>query len=446
MDLMRWITGIAVLFLLAPAWGPAQPQDSFLVDSYSSIQKPVVLYEVSPSGAVLATLATLPAGVMPFTLVMAEDNRSYRLLAYEQPTRTGFVLDVSPGGTLRTVISGRPLYRPVSMVRTCDGDWLLAHQGYSIYNLDFFRLQGSTLTSLCTVPGLYGYVTAVDEDTGLTVVRGMDRNSPSSCGYYNIDVRSGTVTSFAIFKSGVTSSVHYGAKEPIFEGSTGAFIDAYLDPLSSDTRMCRAHRVAGISDFSSTRFSWSPVDLTRAGQRTAGVGFYILGHTITAPLSYAIIRVKPDGSKVDVSSLKKFLPHQRTTLLRVGSRHLTWFLDTPPNGRSLHLSFPGEGGRIYMVGLSLAGVRPGIPLPVNRSIPLIPDELTVLCMKGGVEGMLENTVGILDSAGCARVTVNTNAFGKVLKGIKVWAAVVVIDTASPGAVACIAGPTLLVIS
>jgi len=64
---------------------------------------------------------------------------------------------------------------------------------------------------------------------------------------------------------------------------------------------------------------------------------------------------------------------------------------------------------------------------------------------GGVSGVLERTVGSLDLSGRATVKVDTNAFGSARKGMKIWAAALVLDPAAPSGVAHVAGPTLLTI-
>jgi hypothetical protein len=440
---MRTVAGLALLVWLAPAGAGAQPQDRFIACSFTSPPQPAILYEVAPSGTVLATVATLPAGHVPFGLVMAADNRSYVALTYLQPTRTGCLLDVDPNGSMRTLVAGNPLYRPVALARDSDGGWILAHQGFTIYDLDFFRVQGTTLTSLSTVPGLYAYATAVDEDSGLLVVRGMDRKPPYDCGYFRVDPRTGTVTQFAIHRPAQTSAVYYGAKEPPFEGPSGSFIDVYYDTTTPGARMCRAHAKKGIQPFTSTVIPWLPIDLAAADQRTAGVGWYLLGSSASSPSSFEIIRMKPDGSFRDASPIRGFTPYNRSTLLRIGSRHLAWFMDTPPNGRRLELSFPGEGGRAYVVGLSWTGFRPGLGLPDGRVIPLSADYLTMLCLYGGIKGILDNTLGSLDASGRARVTVNTNPFGKALNGLRIWAVALVLDAGAPLGAAYIAGPSLL---
>ena len=141
-----------------------------------------------------------------------------------------------------------------------------------------------------------------------------------------------------------------------------------------------------------------------------------------------------------------FTPYTLTPVLRVGSRHLSWFMNSAPNDRYLDLSFPGEGGYAYAVGLTFTGVRPGPLLSDGREIPLLVDQLTLISLTGGVPGVLENTLGILSAQGRARVRVNLNPFGSALKGLRIWATALVLDPQASSAVAYIEGPTLLKIT
>jgi hypothetical protein len=78
-------------------------------------------------------------------------------------------------------------------------------------------------------------------------------------------------------------------------------------------------------------------------------------------------------------------------------------------------------------------------------IPLVFDSLTMLCLQGGIPGVIEGTVGTLDAFGEARVKVDTNAFGTRLAGFRFWAAAVVLDPNAPSGVSHVLGPTLLAI-
>ena len=436
---------LALAVLQVPAL--AQTPDTFVAFSYTSMQLPVLLYQVSSQGAVLATLANLPAGNIPQGIVVAEDNKSYRAVGYQYsaPSYTGVIFDVAPGGIVKTLVSGPPLVRPTIMVRTCDGEWLVVNQGTTTTSFDLYRLQGTQLTLLSTVQNLYAYYLALttDEDSGQLVGRSMTLSTPRKYGYFRIDPATGTVTDFALYKQGVTTLIYYGSREPFFEGTTGAVLDMSYDSTQQGSKIFRVHPETGIMPISPSAIPAIPIDMTLAGQRTTGVRYYVLGRTLTSPYTYQIVRVKSDGTAAGASSILGFTPYLRSTLLRVGSRNLTWFMDTPPNGRSLRLSYPGEGGRQYRVAFSLAGVRPGPLLSDRREIPLIPDELTLLCLNGGVQGILENTTGFLNASGEASVKVDTNVLGSALKDVKMWAVALVLDPGASAGISHISGPILL---
>jgi len=331
------------------------------------------------------------------------------------------------------------------MVRTCDGEWLVVNQQTTATSFDLYRLQGNKLTLLSTVQNLYAYYLALttDEDSGQLVGRSMTLSTPRKYGYFRIDPSTGTVTDFALYKQAVTTSIYYGAKEPYFEGTTGAFLDMSYDATLRGGKLLRVHPEIGIFPISPSPISVIPADMTLADQRTKGVRYYVLGRTMTAPYTYQIIRMKSDGTVAGASNIQGFTPYLRSSLLRVGSRNLSWFMDAPPNGRSLRLSYPGEGGRQFRVAFSLAGVRPGPLLSDKREIPLVPDELTLLCLNGGIQGILENTAGFLDAFGEARVKVDTNGLGSALKGVKMWAVALVLDPGASAGVSHISGPTVL---
>jgi hypothetical protein len=157
---------------------------------------------------------------------------------------------------------------------------------------------------------------------------------------------------------------------------------------------------------------------------------------------YGLFRIDATGKGQGMSTLS-FTPYTVSPALRVGGRHLTWSMNAAPNDRYLDLSFPGEGGYNYAIGLTLTGVRPGPLLSDGREIPLVADQLTLLSLAGGVPGVLENTLGVLSAQGRARARVNLNPFGSALKGLKIWATALVLDPQASSAVAYIEGPSLL---
>jgi hypothetical protein len=431
---------LLLLAVILQVLGPvsAQSQDTFLVSTSAKANHPWRVCRISATGAVLSTIVQLP-GFMTWTMIMAESNASYILLGYYYQS-TGAVFDLDANGVVTTIVADLPLVWPVNMVRNSDGDWILVNrQGTTYSPLEIYRLRGKTLSTLSKAPGIEAWAFTLDEDTGQLLVRG-NTGSSAARGYFRVDPDTGAVTQFALYGNGGSYNHMWGARTPIFEGTTGALTDAPLDNNTLTTAIVRAHPDTGIVTLA--QGPNLPLDLVVAGQRTAPVRYYLLGRSPGLPFVCSLFGLSADGRMQTWSNIRGIVPSD-SSLLRVGSRNLTWFMDTPPNGRRLHLSFPGEAGRSYLVGLSLAGARPGPRLPDGREVPLVPDHLTVLCVNGGVPGVIEDTRGALDALGRARVKVDTNGFGVALKGTRAWAVALVFDPGAPAGIAHIAGPTLL---
>ncbi len=108
------------------------------------------------------------------------------------------------------------------------------------------------------------------------------------------------------------------------------------------------------------------------------------------------------------------------------------------------LSFPGEGGGIYALALSLTGFTPGIPLG-NRTIPLVPDAVFFASLNGSLAPILQDNVGVLDAQGRATVTLDLSVFGGVDPNARVWVAAATIDGAAPFGLRTISKPSILVL-
>lgn len=441
----RFLILAALLSVVLFGTAGAQPADSFLYFTQGLSTAPATVYQVDANGKLLATLASFPGTVYPQGIDMAGDNRSYRVLLYAflGSTYKGAIMGVSATGAVTTIYAGAPLVRPVSMVLDSDGDWLIIDQGLTLQG-QLLRLSGTSLTPVANV-GLTTYGMAMDLDSGQVVVRGQTRTAPLAYGYFRIDPVTGAVTGF----STSTTSIYtfYGSHEMPFESRTGAYVDLLYSLTTRSARMVRAHPEIGMSVFPNTASLSYASDLVGAHPAAAQAGgpaYHALARVSTSSASYAVFQIKADGSLAKASTIVGAAPYYRSSLTRVGSRHLAWSMVKKPNARVLSLDVPGSAGQPYVVGFSLSGVRPGPLLYDGREIPLVPDGLTELSLKGGVPGVLENTIGFLDASGRATIKVDGNAFGTGLKGRKAWAAALILDKKAPSGVRAVVGPTLLV--
>jgi hypothetical protein len=421
-----------------------QPADEF-VFLERWIPNGAPLYKFSSTGALLATVATLPVNFSPIRLTTSENNTSFRVIGYFNiaPNYPGTILDVTPNGMITTLLSTPTLPGPEQLIRTCDGDWLVIGRRPGNVPLQVFRVVNNQLTTVSSIGAIWTYGVTLDPVTGLLIVRAVDNVSE---GYYYLDPLTGVYTNMALYGSNPTMHAMNGARRPVLDPATGWIYDVQYHFLARTCNLVRVHPQSGITTLSRSLVRHPP-DLVRPNGRITGFDFYLFVNNSWPPAGPTeILRVQKSGAIVGTTFLQSvnvWGGGSGSGVVRVGSRHLTWYMDNPPNGRSLHISFPGEAGRRYAVGFSLTGIRPGIALPDSRVIPLQFDGLTALSLTSGIPGMLENSTGALDLYGRAKVKVDTNSAGPLFKGCKIWAAAVVLDPTAPLGIAHIAGPTLL---
>lgn len=446
---MRFLVLIRVLTAVIVTAAPAVADDVYVVvEQPAGAPSAPALLRMDASGMALATLAVLPFDYYVNDLIMAEDNRTILTVGYQgRSISQGAVWAVSSGGaTSLWVSAGKTTAQPLAMLRDGDGDWRLFSRDDTLSRLQILRVRGGRLTTLAIASPIQPYSVAEDPETGLVVVRGDQLGYPNrNPGYYTIDPATGAITVFAL-PTRAGFNVYHGAHEPLFDRVRGGFLDVIYDDRVRGGELSHVDPVLGIRQLSSPAYMTYPYDMVGNGGRAWPAWVTVLARGFTFPVTYYLFTLGHDGKPLDVSVLP--IQDKVATLspmLRLGERHLTWFMDRPPNGRRLVLDFPGEGGRSYVAGFSVTGVRPGITLGDGRSVPIRVDGITHLGLLGGVRGVLEGTVGTLDRDGRATVKLDTNAFSSAWKGTVLWGAAIVLDPAASAGVAAIAGPTRVVL-
>ena len=127
------------------------------------------------------------------------------------------------------------------------------------------------------------------------------------------------------------------------------------------------------------------------------------------------------------------------------SKNLASVIKTPPNDRYLRISFPADAGKPYILALSLSGCTPGVNLPGGLVIPLVLDNLTALTAQQPLPPLLVNNLGILSASGEAVATLSLNSLGSAITGVRLWAAVLVVDPRAPLGISQISEPVLIIL-
>lgn len=108
-------------------------------------------------------------------------------------------------------------------------------------------------------------------------------------------------------------------------------------------------------------------------------------------------------------------------------------VQTAPGQYTLRLSFPDEGGKGYLMAMSLTGVRPGIALPDGRTIPLAADAFTTLSLLGLMGSAWSRGPLVLDGSGEAAGALDVT--GLPVSGVRCWIAALVVEKGIVGTVA-----------
>ena len=156
------------------------------------------------------------------------------------------------------------------------------------------------------------------------------------------------------------------------------------------------------------------------------------GTTVVYRLTIGGVVVTTHGGIPGINSGMCFDQGRNVVPVKVGS----------PNHYRIDLSFPGFAGKSYILAMSLTGFAPGIPIG-GRVVQLVPDDLFVLSVKGLLAPFLVKNVGVLDPFARASATLDLRPFGKLLSGLRVWTAAVVVEPMAPGSLGAISKPYVI---
>ena len=401
----RYLLVSGLLALLAGSLVSAQPYPGDLIQvTPGRVASPHTyggLFHVNPQGQ----LVTVAVGSSYADLTMAPDNRG---LAVAQ---AGGLKVIQPltNRTVSTLWWGAPFVNPHSIALLHTGDYLVgAWDQASSVQVFMVTPNGSRLSTFRTVPYISPYWHMFRQDlwTG-DVIEG------NWSGLFRHRWSGGTATTL------YSGSVNAFSQDP----SDGSFL------LATPSDLLRLHPRLGITTLRAGNFNHPAVD------RAPGQGEIVTGQLGT------LFRL--DALGATVASYPGGYIGFRVCFLQEHNL-LSRRLPGGPNLWAFDLDFPGENGRVYVLGLSATGFTPGIPV-AGRKIPLVPDPLFFLSVTGGLGPWFPGHAGALDASGHAMATLDLSAFGSLLQGIRIWAAAATLDPNAPGGIATVSRPVVVVL-
>jgi hypothetical protein len=413
-----------LLACLEPA--SAQPYGSDLLSSHTDR----TLLRISPLGVTTTIVAGLFRSGDFNMLAMDSDNTMIVVLETNRttpPWNLVYRIDPGSGRVVSTIFSGPPMINVQHWVSLDqNGDYLVCEgnnaPGSGLYKI---KRDGSRISTLFYLPGGNFLCFTEDKLSGDWVIgdaRGMQ--------ILQIDRILGTVkTSVALPGVSISTGMQQDpALVDIIVTATPPGILAY------DPTRCTLRTIVNQSGF-------APNCLTLDRAPSASGALIYTGDA--QPVSGQISRFDRQGR--NLGPLASTGQRGCLGLTFEGSRNLAPYLVTAPNDRSIQLSFPGSGGRVFILAMSLLGCTPGVKLPDSRVIPLNPDSLTAITTAGAFHPFLTGNIGNLDASGRAVARFNANPLGVGARGLRVWAAAAVLDVNAPSGVDVISPPLLFVL-
>ena len=231
----------------------------------------------------------------------------------------------------------------------------------------------------------------------------------------------------------------------------GSITTTHLVPTGSAYSMTRDHRdgafIVGTGGSGSV-FSFDQIGTIRtinaatgtncnaiAFDRWAGDGEIVVGSNPILRMTTAGVIIKTHSGIPPLSNSGMCLDQGRNLVARkTGS----------PNRYDYDIHIQNQGLKNYVLGLSITGFTPGIPIG-TRDVQLVLDDVLVLSVKGLLTPFLRNNIGVLDAFGDGKATLDLSSFGNTLTGLKVWSAVVTVDTSAPSNIGIISRPVVTVL-
>lgn len=398
----------------------------FIVASPGAAQYHVPQYATGGSVMYLVDGNTLSVSTIfdnygtAYGITMDTDNKS---LWFGQSSASGGIYKWDVGTMAVTTILADTINfnTPYDMIVNQDGDLVLTSRtSNSVYGL--FKVSGGNVTTIATAPSAattwYGGL-EIDIDTGKYVLQA--KNSP----YALIAIDdAGVITTlgtggnprYSITQDYTTGTWYQGSFSSLFKLTTGSstFVQVtltgptigYFYAIACDRASAANPRMVGLHNNGAATSILNFIDLTTGAVTAKTVNQYIYNYEIEFCRGRNLCTVKTGTGKWDIN-----------------------------------LSFPGEAGKGYAVGMSLSGVRPGIILMDGRKINLAIDVLTALTVNNLIPSIFNPGTLTLDANGEAKAGLDVSSLG-TLGGLRIWIEALLIDKGRIGTIADPVGITL----
>jgi len=310
-----------------------------------------------------------------------------------------------------------------------NGDYIMTGIGPGSSNYSLFRIRGNNLTTIASMTSTSGTFSLTggllrDIDTGNFVLQVYG----GSAGPHPII----SVAPDGTYTTLVTNISTLGGPRYEFTQDirTGNFYVGINDSAQGYLVQATRSGVTTVVATNPDRFAFNALVADRASSAAPRlIHPYIQNLYYTDLKTFAVTSVAVNGSSVSPRDVDIW---QARTIQPVR---------TAPGRYTLRFSFPGQAGLGYVAGLSLSGVRPGIPLADGRIILLNPDVLLFLSVNNLLPGIFNVGPAVLDKNGEAQGTLDVSALPPL--GIPVHLVVLVLDPRAPAGIAVVSDPYVL---
>jgi len=310
-----------------------------------------------------------------------------------------------------------------------NGDYIMTGIGLGSSNYSIFRIRNNVLTTIASMTqtsGTFSFTGGLlrDIDTGnfaLQVYGGAAGPHPI------ISVAADGVYTTIVTNVSTLGGPRYELAQDI---RTGDFYVGVNDTAQSYLVRAPRSGATTVVATSADRFAFNVLVADRASAAAPRlIHPYIKNLYYTDLTTFAVTSVAVSGNSVsardvDIWQARNIQP-----------------VRTAPGQFTLRFSFPGYAGMAYAAGLTLSGVRPGVPLPDGRHILLNPDGLTFLSVNNLLPGIFDLGPAVLDKAGEAQGSLNVSALPPL--GLPVHLVVLVLDSKATAGIAVVSDPYVM---